>query len=125
MAEEPPLPGQMMMMLGQLVESTRTLGRDIQEMKQQQVANATRAEKDRDVLKTEIAHVGVRIDGVEDQLATVISKQKSISETQDSMKKVTDQVTTWRLMGIGALGVTSLLFTILGWLLSKYGDRIF
>lgn len=118
MQDDAPIPGQMMMMLGQLVESTRTLGRDVQEMKQLQAATAARAEKDRETLRAEMTHVANRVDAVEDQLVAVVS-------SQNEMKKVTDKVNRWQWAGAGAIGVTSLFFTIIGWLLSRYWDRLF
>jgi len=118
MSDDAPLSSQMMMMLGQLVESTRTVARDIQELKQSQAANAARAEKDREQLREEMNHVGNRIDAVEDQMVSVISSQAD-------MKRVTDKVNRWQWAGAGALGVTSMFFTIIGWLLSRYWDRLF
>ena len=115
----------MMMMLGQLVESTRTLGRDIGEIKQLQAANAARAEKDREQLRTEMAHVGNRINAVEDQVHSVMAQQKVISDSQAAMKRVTDRVDRWQWAGAGAIAVTSVLFSIIGWLVAHYWDRLF
>jgi hypothetical protein len=117
--------GDLMMKIGQLLEGTRTLGRDIQDIKAQQIANAARADRDRSELHNEVSKVSDRVGAVEDGQADLQRKVTSILVSQDKMQKVADTVTRLQYTAGGAIGVTGIAFTALGWLLAHYWDRIF
>lgn len=114
-----------MMQIGQLLESSRRVALDISEIKQQQTANATRAEKDREGIRSEMEHVSNRINTIEDEVISIKSSQSEMAKSQAEVKRVTDRVTKWQIGGAGALGVLSIVFGLLGWGLSHFWTRIF
>ncbi|MBP1873558.1 hypothetical protein J2Z19_003273 [Ensifer adhaerens] len=93
--------------LGELVAGMRGLQDSIKRLED----GATRAE---DKAAASRAGVHSRMDQLVDRVGDVEASVTSIGADVAEMKPVTDDVKRWKLMGIGALGVTGIAAMALG-----------
>lgn len=66
----------------------------------------------------------LRQNNIEERLARIEEGQAKTNETVSDMKKVTEDVKRWRLMGIGALGVVGIGGVSVGALIAGSLERI-
>lgn len=93
--------------LGELVAGMRSLQESIRRLEE----GSMRAE---DKAATSRAAVHQRMDQLVDRVGHVEASVATIGEDVSEMKPVTDDVRRWKLMGIGALGVTGIAAMALG-----------
>ncbi|WP_077961627.1 DUF1515 family protein [Ensifer adhaerens] len=93
--------------LGELVAGMRSLQESIRRLEE----GSMRAE---DKAATSRAAVHQRMDQLVDRVGHVEASVATIGEDVSEMKPVTDDVKRWKLMGIGALGVTGIAAMALG-----------
>lgn len=93
--------------LGELVAGMRSLQESIRRLEE----GSMRAE---DKAATSRAAVHQRMDQLVDRVGHVEASVSTIGEDVAEMKPVTDDVRRWKLMGIGALGVTGIAAMALG-----------
>ncbi|HEV7306429.1 MAG TPA: DUF1515 family protein [Ensifer sp.] len=93
--------------LGELVAGMRALQESIHRVEE----GARRAED-----KSAFSHAGVhrRMDQLADRVSELETSVSAIGSDISDMKPVTDDVRRWKLMGIGALGVTGIAAMALG-----------
>jgi len=93
--------------LGELVAGMRGLQESIRRLEE----GSVRAE---DKAATSRAAVHQRMDQLVNRVGHVEASVATIGEDVSEMKPVTDDVKRWKLMGIGALGVTGIAAMALG-----------
>ena len=93
--------------LGELVAGMRSLQESIRRLEE----GSMRAE---DKAATSRAAVHQRMDQLVDRVGYVEASVATIGEDVSEMRPVTDDVKRWKLMGIGALGVTGIAAMALG-----------
>ncbi|MBD9635492.1 DUF1515 family protein [Ensifer sp. ENS07] len=93
--------------LGELVAGMRALQESFRRLEE----GAVRSE---DKAATSRAAVHQRMDQLVDRVGHVEASVATIGEDVSEMKPVTDDVKRWKLMGIGALGVTGIAAMALG-----------
>ena len=106
-----------LILLGELKADVRNLRRDIQEdvAKAQKISDAAAAS--RSTLYQSVESVGQRVKAIETDVG-------HLKKEMSSMKVVTDQVTQWRLAGMGALAVTGVAASSIAWGVMHYWDKI-
>lgn len=103
--------------IGQLTAEVTSLRRDIQEDAQNAVDTAKRADDHRAVIHKRMDEIITRTGKLEGQM-------EAATETLGEVKDVTDQVTRWRLAGLGALGVTGIAASAVTALITAYWQDI-
>lgn len=93
--------------LGELVAGMRSLQDSIRRLEEGAVRSEDKAASSR-------ATVHQRMDQIVDRVGDVEASVTSIGADVAEMKPVTDDVKRWKLMGIGALGVTGIAAMALG-----------
>ncbi|WP_429807320.1 DUF1515 family protein [Ensifer sp. B1-9] len=93
--------------LGELVAGMRGLQDSIRRIEE----GAQRAE---DKTATSHANVHLRMEQLADRVGELEASVLAIGTDVAEMKPVTDDVRRWKLMGIGALGVTGIAAMVLG-----------
>jgi hypothetical protein len=93
--------------LGELVAGMRGLQDSIKRLEEGAIRSEDKAAASR-------AGVHTRMDQLVDRVGDVEASVTSIGEDVAEMKPVTDDVKRWKLMGIGALGVTGIAAMALG-----------
>lgn len=93
--------------LGELVAGMRSLQESIRRLEE----GSMRAE---DKAATSRAAVHQRMDQLVDRVGDLEASVSTIDANVAEMKPVTDDVKRWKLMGIGALGVTGIAAMALG-----------
>jgi len=73
---------------------------------------------------TSRASIHRRLDEVVQRTGSLEGKMGSVERTVDEVKVVTEQVERWRLMGLGALGITGLAAGSIGAFFAAYWDSI-
>lgn len=103
--------------LGELVAGMHGLQDSIRRMEE-----ASRRSDDKSEASRAVVHR--RLDEVVDRVGKVESSIVTVQEDVTEMKPVTDEVRRWKLMGMGALGVTGLAAMALGVTFSEALKRI-
>ena len=103
--------------LGELVAGMHGLQDSIRRMEE-----ASRRSEDKSEASRAVVHR--RLDEVVDRVGKVESSIVTVQEDVTEMKPVTDEVRRWKLMGMGALGVTGLAAMALGVTFSEALKRI-
>ena len=103
--------------LGELVAGMHGLQDSIRRMEE-----ASRRSEDKSEASRAVVHR--RLDEVVDRVGKVESSIVTVQEDVTEMKPVTDEVRRWKLIGMGALGVTGLAAMALGVTFSEALKRI-
>lgn len=103
--------------LGELVAGMHGLQDSIRRMEE-----ASRRSEDKSEASRAVVHR--RLDEVVDRVGKVETSIVTVQEDVTEMKPVTDEVRRWKLMGMGALGVTGLAAMALGVTFSEALKRI-
>lgn len=103
--------------LGELVAGMHGLQDSIRRMEEAGRRSEDKSEASRAVVHRRLDEVVDRVGKVETSIVTV---QEDVTE----MKPVTDEVRRWKLMGMGALGITGLAAMALGVTFSEALKRI-
>lgn len=103
--------------LGELVAGMHGLQDSIRRMEE-----AARRSEDKSEASRAVVHR--RLDEVVDRVGKVETSIVTVQEDVTEMKPVTDEVRRWKLMGMGALGVTGLAAMALGVTFSESLKRI-
>ncbi|MCR6502613.1 DUF1515 domain-containing protein [Shinella sp. CPCC 101442] len=103
--------------LGELVAGMHGLQDSIRRMEE-----AARRSEDKSEASRAVVHR--RLDEVVDRVGKVETSIVTVQEDVTEMKPVTDEVRRWKLMGMGALGVTGLAAMALGVTFSEALKRI-
>ena len=99
--------------IGELTSEVTSLRRDLQEAERNAVDSARRADQHRTVLHR-------RMDEIVDRTGTLEGDMRIINKTVMEVKEVTDEVTRWKIAGMGALGVTGIAAGAIASLLTAY-----
>jgi hypothetical protein len=103
--------------LGELVAGMHGLQDSIRRMEE-----AARRSEDKSEASRAVVHR--RLDEVVDRVGKMETSIVTVQEDVTEMKPVTDEVRRWKLMGMGALGVTGLAAMALGVTFSEALKRI-
>ena len=124
----PPSTKSLEMMIGGLVASMENVQRDISEIrrdiKDSDARVALSYEQSEQRAAQSRAKMYTKTDELVERVAATESAVKSLNEDMTSVKQVTAEVTRWKLMGMGALGVTGIAFASLGSLVTYYWHDI-
>jgi hypothetical protein len=124
----PPSTKSLEMMIGGLVASMENVQRDISEIrrdiKDSDARVALSYEQSEQRAAQSRAKMYTKTDELVERVAATESAVKSLNEDMTSVKEVTAEVTRWKLMGMGALGVTGIAFASLGSLVTYYWHDI-
>lgn len=116
------------LMIGGLLEATANMQRDITEIRRDIRESDARAalsyEQSEQRAATSRAKLHTRTDELIERMAGAESDIKMLRDDLTNVKAVTDDVTRWKLMGMGALGVTGVAFAALGSLVTAYWSDI-
>ena len=99
--------------IGTLTSEVSSLRRDLQEAERNAVGSALRADQHRKVLHR-------RMDEIVNRTGTLEGDVRIINRTVMEVKQVTDEVTRWKIAGMGALGVTGIAAGAIASLLTAY-----
>ena len=100
--------------IGTLTSEVSSLRRDLQEAERNAVGSALRADQHRKVLHR-------RMDEIVSRTGTLEGDVRIINKTTVlEVKAVTDEVTRWKIAGMGALGVTGIAAGAIASLLTAY-----
>lgn len=124
----PPSTKSLEMMIGGLVASMENVQRDISEIrrdiKDSDARVALSYEQSEQRAASSRSKMYAKTDELVERVAATESAVKSLNEDMTSVKEVTAEVTRWKLMGMGALGVTGIAFASLGSALTYYWHDI-
>jgi uncharacterized protein DUF1515 len=116
------------LMIGGLLEASQNTQRELSslrhDLKESEARQAlsyeqseTRSAASRAAMHTKQDVLGSRMSATENEV-------KALKDDMADVKAVTDDVTRWRLMGMGALGITGIAFASLGSLVTVYWHDI-
>ncbi|MCT7665649.1 DUF1515 domain-containing protein [Shinella kummerowiae] len=103
--------------MGELIASTRAMQEDLRRIEDKLQRSEDKSEESRAKMHRRVDDVVGNVSDVKTSVATL---EKDVKE----MKPVTDEVRRWKLMGMGALGVTGLAAMALGVTFSEALKRI-
>lgn len=108
-------------MIGGLLEATANMQRDITEIRRDIKESDARASLSYEQSEQRAAASRSRLYERVSATETAVSK---LNDDMTEVKKVTAEVTRWKLMGMGALGVTGVAFASLGSVVTYYWSDI-
>lgn len=115
-------------MVGGLVASVENMQRDISEIRRDIKDSDARAslsyEQSEQRAASSRSKMYAKTDELVERVAATESAVKTLNTDMTSVKEVTAEVTRWKLMGMGALGVTGIAFASLGSLVTYYWHDI-
>ncbi|MES0207951.1 DUF1515 domain-containing protein [Mesorhizobium sp. M0028] len=119
------MPGQTIeMMIGGLLQATQDMQRDITEIRRDIKDSDARAALSYEQSEQRAAASRSKMYAKTDELAGRFAKTESaveaLSEDMVEVKAVTAEVTRWKLMGLGALGVTGMAAAAVASLITAY-----
>lgn len=124
----PPPTKSLDMMIGGLVSSMENVQRDISEIRRDIKDSDARAalsyEQSEQRAATSRSKMYKKTDDLVERVAATENAVKALNDDMTSVKEVTAEVTRWKLMGMGALGVTGIAFASLGSLVTYYRHDI-
>jgi hypothetical protein len=103
--------------IGTLSEAVTGLRRDLQESEQAARATSQRADEHRSVLHK-------RMDEIVHRTGAIEGDVKNLNRTVAEVKEVTDEVTRWKIAGMGALGITGLAAGAIASIVTAYWSDI-
>jgi uncharacterized protein (DUF3084 family) len=116
------------MMIGGLVASMQNVQNDITEIRRDIKDSDARAalsyEQSEQRAATSRSKIYAKTDELVERMAATENNVKSLTDDMNEVKAVTAEVTRWKLMGMGALGVTGIAFASLGSLVTYYWTDI-
>lgn len=116
------------MMIGGLVASVENMQRDISEIRRDIKDSDARAalsyEQSEQRAASSRSKMYQKADELVERVAATEGAVKSLNEDMASVKEVTAEVTRWKLMGLGALGVTGIAAGFIGSALTYYWHQI-
>jgi chromosome segregation ATPase len=116
------------MMIGGLVASMQNVQNDITEIRRDIKESDARAalsyEQSEQRAAASRSKIYTKTDELVARMATTESNVKSLTDDMADVKAVTAEVTRWKLMGMGALGITGVAFASLGSIVTYYWDDI-
>jgi hypothetical protein len=112
------------MMIGGLLEATQNMQRDITEIRRDIKDSDSRAalsyEQSEQRAAASRAKMYQKTDELVDRVAATETAVSKLNDDMTSVKVVTAEVTRWKLMGLGALGVTGMAAAALASLVTAY-----
>ncbi|MER8511665.1 DUF1515 domain-containing protein [Mesorhizobium sp. M1060] len=116
------------MMVGGLVAAMEGVQRDVTEIRRDIKDSDARAalsyEQSEQRAAASRSKMYAKTDELVERLAETEGAVKSLSEDMTEVKAVTAEVTRWKLMGLGALGVTGMAAAALASLVTAYWSDI-
>jgi cell division protein FtsB len=98
------------MMIGGLLEATQNMQRDITEIRRDIKESDSRAalsyEQSEHRAAASRSKIYAKTDELVDRVTATEAAVSKLNDDMASVKEVTAEVTRWKLMGLGALGVT-------------------
>lgn len=120
----PTSPKSLEMMIGGLMEAAQNMQRDITEIRRDIKDSDARASLSYEQSEQRAAASRAKMYQKTDELAGRFAKTeavvKTLSEDMTTVKEVTAEVTRWKLMGMGALGVTGVAAAAVASLITAY-----
>ncbi|MER8941377.1 DUF1515 domain-containing protein [Mesorhizobium sp. M0915] len=112
------------MMVGGLVAAMEGVQRDVTEIRRDIKESDARAalsyEQSEQRAATSRSKMYAKTDELVDRVAATESAVKTLNADMTTVKEVTAEVTRWKLMGLGALGVTGMAAAALASLVTAY-----
>ncbi|MER9494152.1 DUF1515 domain-containing protein [Mesorhizobium sp. M0320] len=112
------------MMIGGLLEATQNMQRDITEIRRDIKDSDSRAalsyEQSEQRAAASRSKIYAKTDELVDRVTATETAVSKLNEDMISVKSVTAEVTRWKLMGLGALGVTGMAAAALASLVTAY-----
>lgn len=93
--------------IGALTSEVTALRRDLQESDTRATESNRRADEHRATVHRRVDELVTEVDGIKTDIVTM---KRDLADT----KEVTEEVKRWKLMGLGALGVTGLAAGFIG-----------
>lgn len=116
------------MMIGGLLEATQNMQRDITEIRRDIKDSDSRAalsyEQSEQRAAASRAKMYQKTDDLIERVAATETAVSKLNDDMTSVKVVTAEVTRWKLMGLGALGVTGMAAAALASLITAYWSDI-
>lgn len=116
------------MMIGGLLEATQSMQRDITEIRRDIKESDARAslsyEQSEQRAAQSRAKMYAKADEMSDRIAKTEVSVKSLTADMTEVKSVTAEVTRWKLMGLGALGVTGMAAAAVASFITAYWQDI-
>ncbi|TPN44854.1 DUF1515 family protein [Mesorhizobium sp. B1-1-7] len=116
------------MMVGGLVAAMEGVQRDVTEIRRDIKESDARAalsyEQSEHRAAASRSKMYAKTDELVDRLAETEAAVRTLTEDMTEVKAVTAEVTRWKLMGMGALGVTGIAFASMGSLLTYFWTDI-
>ena len=117
-------PKSLEIMIGGLLQATQDMQRDITEIRRDIKDSDARAALSYEQSESRAAQARAKMYTKTDELATRFAKTEgaveALTEDMIEVKSVTAEVTRWKLMGLGALGVTGLASAFLTSIVMHY-----
>ncbi|MHA6646319.1 DUF1515 family protein [Mesorhizobium sp. A623] len=124
----PPSTKSLEMMIGGLVASMENVQNDITEIRRDIKDSDARAalsyEQSEQRAAASRSKMYQKTDDLVERVGATENAVKALNDDMTSVKEVTAEVTRWKLMGMGALGVTGIAFASLGSLITYYWHDI-
>ncbi|RUU93361.1 DUF1515 domain-containing protein [Mesorhizobium sp. M7A.F.Ca.MR.176.00.0.0] len=112
------------MMIGGLLEATQNMQRDITEIRRDIKDSDSRAalsyEQSEQRAAASRSKMYAKTDELVDRVAATETAVSKLNDDMTGVKAVTAEVTRWKLMGLGALGVTGMAAAALASLVTAY-----
>ncbi|MER8979241.1 DUF1515 family protein [Mesorhizobium sp. M0870] len=116
------------MMIGGLLEATQNMQRDITEIRRDIKDSDSRAalsyEQSEQRAAASRSKMYAKTDELVDRVAATETAVSKLNDDMTGVKAVTAEVTRWKLMGLGALGVTGMAAAALASLVTAYWSDI-
>lgn len=109
------------LMIGGLLEATANMQRDITEIRRDIKESDARASLSYEQSEQRAAASRSKL---YERVSATESAVAKLNDDMTEVKKVTAEVTRWKLMGMGALGVTGVAFASLGSVVTYYWSDI-
>lgn len=112
------------MMIGGLLEASQNTQREIaslrHDLKESEARQALSYEQSETRAAASRAKMHEKTDQLTAKMGATENEVKALKEDMAEVKLVTAEVTRWKLMGLGALGVTGIAFASLGSVVTYY-----
>ncbi|RWO68981.1 MAG: DUF1515 domain-containing protein [Mesorhizobium sp.] len=116
------------MMIGGLLEATQNMQRDITEIRRDIKDSDSRAalsyEQSEQRAAASRSKMYAKTDELVDRVAATETAVSKLNDDMTGVKAVTAEVTRWKLMGLGALGVTGMAAAALASLVTAYWSDV-
>lgn len=116
------------LMIGGLLEGQQNTQRELaslrHELKESEARQALGYEQSETRAAASRASMHAKQDALVERMSATESEVKALKGDMAGVKSVTDEVTRWKMMGLGALGITGIAFAALGALVTTYWHDI-